>query len=246
MKMTLLQMVQSILEQSDTEFVNSINDSIEAIQCAGVIRDIYFANVATKRYKELEGLIQLESLADNDYPNYLKLPDGVTSLKWVHYNKSLDGGQEYKPITFVKPEDFLRKTSTADDGSSRVDIIFERQSGTPLLIYNDVMPDFYTTFDDEYLVFNSYNSSVENTLQGSKSRSMAKSLPTWTMADDFIPHLNTYEFPHLLAESKSTFMSLFKNVVDPKIEQLARRQKNFRQDENRLEENYRAAPHYGR
>ena len=42
MRNTLLQMVQSILSDMDSEAVNSISDTVEAEQVASVIQDTFF------------------------------------------------------------------------------------------------------------------------------------------------------------------------------------------------------------
>ena len=42
MKSTLLQVVQSILSDMDSEDVNTISDTIEAQQVASVVEDTYF------------------------------------------------------------------------------------------------------------------------------------------------------------------------------------------------------------
>lgn len=48
MKRTLLQIVQNILSDMDSEDVNSISDSIEAEQIASVVRDVYLNMVSTR------------------------------------------------------------------------------------------------------------------------------------------------------------------------------------------------------
>jgi hypothetical protein len=53
-------------------------------------------------------------------------------------------------------------------------------------------------------------------------------------------------FPFLLAEAKSTAMSLFKSGADPKIEQTARRQKVYVQNDMHKVNTGRAKNNYGR
>ena len=245
MKLTLLDIVQRLLLKADSDNVNSITDTIEAEQAAAVVRDVYEANVATRKYKELEGIWQLESLADSEYPNYLKVPDSIYNIKWIHYNKSTNNKQEYRPVYWCEPHDFLRKIEALNEDNTNIRIVYERGSGTPLLIRKDAMPQYYTSFEEDYLVFDSYDSDVETTLQGNKSRAFGKKLRTFTISDDFVPELNDWEFPGLLAEATSVFMSIYKGTVDPKIDQMARRQRSFRQNESILD-NGNSLPDYGR
>lgn len=53
-------------------------------------------------------------------------------------------------------------------------------------------------------------------------------------------------FPFLLAEAKSTAMSLFKSGADPKIEQTARRQKVYVQNDMYKVNTGRVKNNYGR
>ena len=101
-----------------------------------------------------------------------------------------------------------------------------------LLIRNDVMPVYYTSFDDENVVLDSYMSSVDSTLTSAKTRAYGVRFPTFdSYTDTFIPDIDDVMFPYLLAEAKSTALSLFKSGTDPKIEQLARRQKVYVQND---------------
>ena len=52
MKKTLLELVQSILSDMDSEPVNSISDSIEAEQIASVIEDTYFNFISAREIPE--------------------------------------------------------------------------------------------------------------------------------------------------------------------------------------------------
>ena len=93
------------------------------------------------------------------------------------------------------------------------------------------MPSFYTSFDDEHIVMDSYKSSVESTLQNSKTQAYGMVYPTFTISDTFTPDLDDTLFPYLLAESKSVAFSLFKSGSDPKVEQAARRLKSYVQND---------------
>jgi hypothetical protein len=116
----------------------------------------------------------------------------------------------------------------------------------PVLIRNDKAPNYFTLFDDEHVVMDSYDSSISQTLISSKTRCYGQKIPAFTISDDFTPDVDEVLFPYLIAESKSTCFSLFKNGVDQKIEQAARRQKSYIQnDMHRLKQANKRRP-YGR
>ena len=62
MRNTLLEMVQSILSDMDSENVNSISDSVEAQQVASVIEDTFFNIIAAREIPEHKQLLMLSAL----------------------------------------------------------------------------------------------------------------------------------------------------------------------------------------
>ena len=74
MKTTLLQIVQSILSDMDSEEVNSISDTTEALQIASVVEDTYYNIVAARDIPEHNTLIFLTSLVDSTRPTHFQYP----------------------------------------------------------------------------------------------------------------------------------------------------------------------------
>jgi hypothetical protein len=108
------------------------------------------------------------------------------------------------------------------------------------------MPTYYTSFDDKHLVFNSYDASVDTTLQSSKTMAYGTMYPVFSITDGFEPQLDDNMMPYLLAESKSVCFSLFKSGSDPKVEQAARRLKSYVQNDMYRTKQANKRPHYGR
>jgi len=72
----------------------------------------------------------------------------------------------------------------------------------------------------------SYDSSIDNTLQASKSRAFVVKVPVFNEVDDtYVPELDDNLFPLFYNEAKSVCFSLLKGGPDPKIDQAARRQR---------------------
>jgi hypothetical protein len=133
-----------------------------------------------------------------------------------------------------------------DESSSNVVVVTDVKGGTPLYIRNDRMPSYYTSFDDENIVMDSFDISVDVILQTSKTRAYGYIYPTFNQTDDFIPDVDDTMLPYLLAESKSVCFSLFKSGSDPKIEQSARRLKSFVQNDMYKTKMANKRPNYGR
>lgn len=236
MKRTLLEMVQSILSDMNSENVNSISDSDEAQQIASVIRDVFYNITSARKVPEHDRLFFLTSLSDSNKPTHYKYPDQVKELRLFEYN-----GRE---VQWKDPVDFLN--SMPEFGQEGAVAVLDPISGTTLYIKDDRDPSFYTTFDDEYIICDSYNANVDTTLQNSKSRCWGTMHPQFVLTDDFMPDLDDVLFPYLLAEAKSTCFSIFKSGSDPKIEQAARRLKAYVQNDLHRTKLQPQRPYYGR
>ena len=244
MKKTLLEMVQSILSDMDSESVNSIGDSVEAQQIASVIEDTYFNIIAARDIPEHRQLLKLTSLSSTVRPTHFQYPTNTRDIVSLSYNIDTSGGVNYQEIYFVEPLDFLSRIPAVNAGTTLV--VPDVNSSTSLVVFTDRMPTYYTSFDDLHIVMNAYDVTVENTLQASKTRAYGTVYPTFTIADSFTPDLDDTMMPYLLAEAKSTCFSLFKSGSDPKIEQAARRLKSFVQNDMYRTKRPNVRNHYGR
>jgi hypothetical protein len=248
MKMTLLEMVQNILSDMDSEEINSLSDSNEAEQIAKVVENTYFNLISTRTIPEHAQTIKLTSFSSSVRPTHFSFPTRVKNIEFLDYNVSeAVGGVDYKRLTYLEPDEFFGLSDGRDSLSSSVVQVNDVAADSILLIRNDVMPSYYTSFDDENVVLDSYMSSVDTTLTSAKTRAYGTKFPTFdSFTDSFVPDIDDVMFPYLLAEAKSTALSLFKSGSDPKIEQTARRQKVYVQ--NDLHKVNKGRPHnnYGR
>ena len=244
MKRTLLEMVQSILNDMDSEAVNSISDSVEAQQIASVVEDVYYNIIAARNIPEHQQLLKMTSLSSSVRPTHFQYPTNTREIVSLAYNTDTSGKINYQEIYFVEPMDFLSRMPY--NLSTDVLVVPDVNSSISLTIFKDRMPTYYTSFDDLHVVLNAYNATVESTLQESKTRAYGTVYPSFTIADDFVPDLDDTMMPYLLAEAKSTCFSLFKSGSDPKIEQAARRLKSFVQNDMYRTKRPNVRNHYGR
>lgn len=225
MKSTLLQLVQSILSDMDSEDVNSISDTVEAQQVASVIEDTYFNLISARNIPEHNKLIPLISLADNDKPTHFTYPTRTKELIRLDYNIGTAASPDYREIVYVEPLIFLDRMDQSAKKVTTVDQSVE------LFVGNDRAPSYYTSFNDNHIIMDAYDASVEANLAASKTRAFCSIYPTFSQTDSFEPDLDDTLMPLLLAEAKSTCFSLFKGGSDPKVEQSARRLKSYVQND---------------
>lgn len=240
MKTTLLQIVQSILSDMDSEDVNSISDTVEAQQIASVVEDTYYNIIAARDIPEHNKLLSLIAMSDSAKPTHFKYPTNTKAIRRIEYNVSATSEKNFREIEFVDPLVFL-------NNMDETGLLVETYDGNlDIFVRTDVPPSYYTSFDDEYIIMNSYDSSVESSLQQSKSRAFGSVYPTFSQTDSFEPDLDNTMLPLLLAEAKSTCFSLFKGGSDPKVEQAARRLKSYVQNDMYKSVRSNKRPQYGR
>jgi len=169
---TLLDIVNYYADATDGFRVSTIDDGLESQQVAAIAEKVFhdinndiFENSLSER------LIQLESLADSNKPNYLKLPTTVSRPKEgvVMYNKAT--GSEVlnlQPIYWKDPVDFLIDIGSVDSDVPNTQTITDF-GGYKYNIKDNKQPSCYTSFDDEHLVFDSYDKNEDSVLQSSKS-----------------------------------------------------------------------------
>ena len=240
MKKTLLELVKSILSDMDSEDVNSIGDTVEAQQVASIVEDTFYNIVAVRHYPTFERLIKMTSLSDNVYPTHFEYVGN--KVYWLKYNVDIDGGTSYRTIKWLDPSDFLSLNSS---GSSVITVP-DKVAGTSVLVRNDKMPTYYTSFDQKYLVMDAYDATIDSVLQNSKTQAFGVVLPVWTTDDTYTVPMPDILFPYLLAEAKSVCFSLLKNGSDPKVEQAARRLKSGLQNDKYTTARADQRPKYGR
>lgn len=245
-KKTLLDIVQEILSDMDSDEVNSINDTVESLQVARVVRSTFDNVITGREYPHKNTLLKLQASLDVTKPTHMKLPENVIELLSLNYNKKklADTKEKYSKVTYVSPDEFILKTNYRDSSADNVLVVEE--ADVDLFILTDTAPSFFTSFDDEWLVFDSYDSLVDSTLQESKTQCFGKVQPEFLMEDDFIPDLPIQLFPYFINEAKSTAFLVVKQMPNQKAEQHSVSQRRrMSQDAWRLTKGIQR-PDYGR
>lgn len=223
-KKTLLEIVQDILNDMDSDEVNSIDDTIESQQVASIVQSSYYDIITTRNWPHTRKLVQLEASNDVTLPNYLRLPSSLKELVVIRYDKrkTSDTTTRYQEIKYLYPDEFLKFISDRASDASNVQTVID-PSGVELKIFNDVAPSFWTSFDDDYIVTDSYDSAVDTTLKKSKTQCVAYLIPAWDRSDDAYPDLPDEAYPNLIEEAKSVAFFVLKQMVNQKAEQKAAR-----------------------
>ncbi len=224
-KLTLLSMVQDILNDQDSDEVNSISDTEEAVQIAQIIKTTYFEMIDRRDWPHLSKFGILDSVSNPAKPTHLGTPDNMSKLEWFKYNKKKVGDtrNRYQDIIYLYPDEFIARTNDRNLDEANV-IEVSDYGGAKFQVYNDKQPTYYTSFDDDFIVLDSYNATLESSVQGGNTQVRIYTIPSWTVSDTFIPDFPMEAFSGLLAEAKSVASFKLDDTVDQKAEQQASRQ----------------------
>jgi hypothetical protein len=205
-KLSLLDMTQNILSALDSDPVDSIDETVEAVQVAELVKEAYFELISQRDWPFSFLLGTLNPLGDTNNPTKMKIPDTWNKLKWIKYNK--------KDITYIPPEEFqtLIDTRVVETG-------VVNSSGYVI----NADPIYWTSYDDTYIFFDGINKAVESTLQSSKCVVYGTAQADWTHVDSFVPNIPEKFFPTLLAEAKSQSFVNLKQQANAREERKATR-----------------------
>lgn len=245
---TLLEIVQGILSDMSSDSVNDISDTVESLRVADVVKDTYYYLIGERDRPWLKTLTKLESAVSPTLTK-MKIPENIAEVLTVKYNihTSSDTDANFKTITYCTTDDFLDKTLNRDQSAADTDLITDTgYDNVPFLIKNDQRPSYWTSFDDEYIIFDSYDSTVDSVLQASKTIIHAIRIPEWTLSNTFVPDLPSHMFPQLIAEAKAAAFILLKQVANPVAERRNRKLKTRNQHAQHKQSQQYSGPHYGR
>lgn len=219
MRMTWFEIVEDILNDLDSDVVTSWDDTEESRQVSQIMETTYWNLIDGHDWPHLYKPFQLtESSAST--PTHMTIANNVMNIDFVKYNirSSTDTKDRFSIIPFVRPQEFMHRLDARDSSATNVDQITDA-SGIFLNIYNDRAPSFYTSFDEETIVFDAYDSDVETYLRTTKTQCYGKIYPTLTVTDGFYVDLPTEAFSYFLNEAKSTAAIVLKQQQHPKAEQ---------------------------
>lgn len=214
MKLSLLDITQKILSSLDSDPVNSIDDTVESIQVADIIKESYYSLMAERDWPFLHQLGTLEGLADTNNRTKMRMPETINKVKWIKYNK--------KEVNWLPAPEFKHLLDTRTEEAGVVD-------ADGYVLNRD--PEYWTSFDDDYIYFDSINLAEDATLHAAKTSVYVVKAPTWTHTDNFIPDIPDKFFPTLLAEAKAQAFVELKQTSNAREETRARRGRVTMQNE---------------
>jgi hypothetical protein len=200
MKQTLLEMVQRILQAVDGQMVESIEDTREAMQVAQCVKETYEHLLYTRDIKARSNLVQLHSVSDTDRPTTLLFNDNVCQIDVLKYYD--EKCEKYHDLVWLDPTDFLNRSLDRNPNKDNVVNLTEPTSGVKYNVYNDRMPQYYTSFDDKTITLDAWDSRQSNTIMEEYTVCYGLILPEFKLEDTFVPDLAPQHFNLLLNSAR--------------------------------------------
>ena len=248
MRMTLLEMVQDILSDLDSDTVDSYTDTVESQQVAQILQTTYFNIIDGRDWPHLYDFFRLEAdMGSGLRPTHMILPENIMDVKYIKYNCADEATDRatYKTMTFMETPDFMDMLNARNSDAANVQPVLG-QSGTLYNIYDDRHPTFYTTIGEDNIIFDSYNDFFGAFLSDGETQCYGKIYPSVVLSDSMYFALPVDAFSMLLNEAKAVASVTLKQVANPKAEQHSQTQRRRMSQESWKLRNGITYQNYGR
>lgn len=155
-------------------------------------------------------------------------------------------GQYYK-VEYLPVDEFVAMCNSRVTTSDDVVVTNYGPDNVQITIVTDRPPTYWTSINDEYVLFDSYDSEVESNIIADKTQVFVDKSPSIILEDDHVINLPANLMPYLERQVEAYCMAVIKQQPSLKSEQLERRLR-VRQQRNkwrhqRLNKN---GPNFGR
>ena len=257
MQLTLLELIQRVLSSVKGEEVDNYDDTAESLVVRDIIKECYYTLISSKDFPELKTLFELNASGDPTKPTLMTMPSDVVGLEWVKYNKILLGNTDasYEYVYYLPMREFLDQIDGYNDDETYIGSFSVTTGSADTIEFkykSDHAPMYYTSFNDSTLIFDSYDSAIDTTLQKTKTKCYGLKSSTWTNSNNFTLPLDSQQFDILLKEAKAMAWMELRQTENIKAEREARRakiqaeKKKDRVNYNAKGDYYTRYPDYGR
>ncbi len=222
MAKTVLEYVQSCLSVMDSDNVDTINDTVEAIQVANQLKENYFELLARQDWPFMKRAIMLTAAADTDSPTKFTIPENVKLVEWLKYNTSETGSYRPRDLCYLEPDCFLDRVAASESATNTTLVVLP--SRVKFYVRTDSWPSVWTTFDDVEVHMDSVHNDYESTLTEDKLTGWGVAIPDFTIEDDFTPLIPLNMEPLLQSELNRDSFRYFKQTESAADERKAARQ----------------------
>jgi hypothetical protein len=172
-------------------------------------------------------MFNLTASTDSAKPVLMSKPETIDKIHYIKYNNidEDDDDPVWEDIKYVPIQDFFDMIHQFNPSETNIASFSHTTDGFTFTFnyYTDRGPSYCSSFNDNTIIFDAFNSDVDSTLQSSKTLCYGTKKTSFTLSDTFIPELQPQHFALLLNEAKSVAWAEIKQSANVKAEQGARR-----------------------
>ncbi len=228
MSITVLYTVNKCLSDMNSFQVNSIDGTEESLQVASIVEDKYYAMVNSGSWPAAEAYLQLDTSPELAGPTTLSIPLTVDSVNHLRYR-----GLSLK---HVEPEVFLQTALDPSNADNENMTLVQMGSTVQGYVLTNKAPQFFTTFDDELIICDSYDSVAEDKLLAAESLAKVFIRPTFILDDASILAMPQKMEALFLAECRAAAFKKIKQQVSDEDERDRRLQRSRLQNDARKQQ----------
>lgn len=211
--MLLLTLVQKVLNDMESDVVNSISDTEEAVAVASIAEDVFNQFSVRSDWQSNKGVFNLENSNDLTKPTVLAIPDKLREVKTVYYDR--------QRLQYCERETFISLLMQNDPDATNNELVSLTDEFSAYA-KNDSKPTRWTTFDNKTVVVDSWDKSAEDTVNGDKVTCLGVLNIDFTQTDDFVIPLEAHVLPTYVAEVKSACFAKLKQMSSAEDERFRR------------------------
>ena len=133
-------------------------------------------------------MFELNASTDEELPCVMHIPDNIKRLDWVKYNNKPDDEtyNKYRDVKYYNLKEFQGMMNSFRMSTNIIEMEVPSNSEVfEFICRSDKHPEYYTSIDDNTLIFDSYSADEDSTLQKSKAMCKGVLLPIFTLSDSF-------------------------------------------------------------
>ena len=225
-KRTILELVQQLGEGIGSDEIDSLDETIEASEIATILKQTFNEVISRKRWEFIADRVrQLDAIAGGSTQlNTLLIPSDVTRINCLKYRNTDNTVVEFTEIEYLQPCEFLEYVQSRNSADANVTAI-ANDDGVAINVLTDAPPTRWTSFDEEVITFDAYDSTVATGNLAADSVIIADIVPSI----DYTDPTATLKLPERMEtlvfnEALSTCNYRLRQTNDPRADRIARRQ----------------------
>jgi len=180
-KLSVLDMVQDIMSDMSSDSVSTVSATVTSDRVLKILRSTYEKMMSERNWPHMQSISSLTALGDVLHPTHMRISETVKRFEWIKYDKKQLAADPMHmlDVSYKTPEEFLDVTNSRNSTDTTNNTIITDFGGASLIIRKNHDPTYWTSFDDKYIIFDSYDSSLESSLVEAKTQCKITKNTVW-------------------------------------------------------------------